>query len=453
MRAAQLAALGCLWLLLGCGDAASPIAPTSARSAGAFTESVGVNTHLGYDGTVYDRGWPVVRDRLVELGVRHVRDSSYREGTKLDDVVPRFNELAGLGVRGNLLAGDLLGRYGAGSIDEHLAWVKRNVPGFVESLEGPNENDYPALDANWAVNLRAYQCEWARKIRGDDVLSTKTVIGPASHIERGFDAGLGDLSGCLDRGNLHPYPGGQSPDRTNFGDLSVSLDGARSTSGAKPVWVTESGYHNAVNCLGCGHDPTSEQAAGVYLPRMFMENFRRGIPRTYAYELIDLLADPEKDDLQSNFGLLRNDGSRKPGFVGLRNVMRILSDSGSATGTLAYSLNCSDCPEAVRQVVLRKSTGDYYLVAWRETSVWNRTTRTNITNKPRYAELKLPSSSELEVFDPSRSSAPIETTTAASHRLALTDNLTIVKITPPTNQPPAPTPDPQTEPPTPSPTR
>jgi hypothetical protein len=373
----------------------------------------------------------MVRDRLVELGVKHVRDASHRDGTRLDDVVPRYNELARLGVRGNLLAGDPAGRYGSGSIEEHLAWVKRNVAGFTESLEGPNEYDYAEID--WAVNLRAYQCEWARQIRGDEVLSAKPVIGPASRRADGFDPVLGDLSACLDRGNLHPYPGAQSPDRTNLGDLSVSLAGAQSTSGAKPVWVTESGYHNAVNCSGCGHHPTSERAAGVYLPRMFMENFRRGIARTYAYELIDGLPDPERVEPEKNFGLLRNDGSSKPGFVALRNLLTILADSGSASGKLSYSLQCSDCPVALRQVLLRKSTGAYYLVVWPESSVWNRDTRTDITNDRQYADLKLSSPSKLEVLDPSQSTTPINTTTSASHRIALTDGLAILKITPPTS--------------------
>jgi hypothetical protein len=377
----------------------------------------------------------LVRDRLVELGVKHVRDTSHRDGTRLGDVVSRYNELARLGVRGNLLAGDPLQRYGSGSIDEHLVWVKRNVADFTESLEGPNEYDYPSVDPDWAARLRAYQCEWTRKIRGDGVLSAKTVIGPSSHIERGFDPGLGDLTGCLDRGNLHPYPGAQSPDRTNQGDLSVSVDGARSTSGDKPVWVTESGYHNAVNCSGCGHYPASERAAGVYLPRMFMENFRRGVPRTYSYELIDQLPDPEKDEPEKNFGLLRNDGSRKPGFVGLRNLMAILADRGSAGGKLAYSLQCPDCSEPLRQVLLRKSTGAYYLVVWRESSVWNRDTRTDIANDPSYVELKLSSPSELEVFDPSQSATPIDTTTSTSQRITLTDGLSIVKITPSASRP------------------
>jgi hypothetical protein len=373
----------------------------------------------------------VVRDRLVELGVKHVRDASYPAGTRLGDVVPRFNELAGLGVRGNLLSGDPLGRWGAGSISEHLAWVRNNVAGFTESLEGPNEYDYAEND--WAVNLRAYQCEWARQVRGDGVLSAKTVIAPALRRADGFDPVLGDLSACLDRGNLHPYPGAQSPDRTNLGNLSVSLAGAQSTSGAKPVWVTETGYHNAVNCSGCEHHPASERAAGVYLPRLFMENFRRGIPRTYSYELIDQWPDPEKVEPEKNFGLVRNDGSRKPAFVALRNLLTILADNGSASGKLDYSLQCPECPEPLRKVLLRKSTGAYYLVVWRESSVWNRDTRTDITNDPRYADLKLASPSKLEVFDPAQSTTPIDTTTSASHRIALSDRMTIIKITPPTS--------------------
>ncbi len=443
----QLAALAFLWLVSGCGTVTPTITSPHARSAGSFVESVGVNTHVGYTNTVYG-DWPLVRDRLVELGVGHVRDASHRDGTRLGDVVPRYNELAGLGVRGNLLSGDPLGRYGSGSVDQHLAWVKRNVAGFTESLEGPNEYDY--VESDWAANLRAYQCEWAAKIRADPVLSTKTVIGPSPRSGKGFGSALGDLTACLDRGNLHPYPGGLSPDRTNLGDLSVSLDYAQLTSGAKPVAITESGYHNAVNCSGCGHHPTSEAAAGVYVPRMFMENFRRGIPRTYAYELIDGWPDPERDEPEKNFGLLRNDGTRKPAFVALRNLLTILADSGSAAGRLDYSLQCPDCPEPLRQVLLRKSTGAYYLVVWRESSVWDRTTRTDIANTPRHADLKLSSApSKLEVFDPSQSTTPIDTTTATSHRITLNDRLSIIKITPPTTQ--TPTPNPQTEPAEPSP--
>ncbi|MDQ3571218.1 MAG: hypothetical protein M3396_11500, partial [Actinomycetota bacterium] len=398
---------------------------------------------MGYTDTRYG-DWPLVRDRLVELGVKHVRDASYRDGTRTSDVVPRYNELAGLGVRGNLLSGDPLRRYGSGTIDEHLAWVKRNVAGFVESLEGPNEYDY--VETDWAANLRAYQCEWAAKIRGDGVLADKTVIGPSPRVGKGFGSALGDLSDCLDRGNLHPYPGGLSPDATNYGDLSISLDFARLTSGTKPLWLTETGYHNAVGAPAGGHHPTSQKAAGVYVPRMFMENFRRGIERTYSYELLDQWPDPENDEAEKNFGLVANDGSRKPAFVALRNLLTILDDSGSASGKLAYSLACQACSDTLRHVLLRKSTGAYYMVVWPQSSVWNRDTRTDITNNPHNAELKLPSSSKLELFDPSRSTTPTDTTTSTSYTIPLTDHLSILKITPPTSEAPVPPPSPQPAP-------
>ncbi len=423
------------------GDCTSSSGCTEdAQSASAFTDSVGVNTHLGYDESPYARNWPMVRDRLVELGVRHIRDASHRDGTRLGDVVPRYKELAALGVRGNLLAGNPLGRYGSGTIQEHLAWVKRNVADFTASLEGPNEYDHPADDVNWAANLRAYQCEWARQVRADPALSAKTVIGPASHTEKGFDLALGDLTACLDRGNLHPYPGDNSPNGTNLGDLSVSTNGAQSTSGEKPVWVTESGYHNAVRCSGCGHLPVSETAASVYLPRMFMENFRRGIQRTYSYELIDEWPDPEKDEPGKNFGLLRNDGSRKPAFVALRNLLTILADTGSASGRLSYSLQCTSCPVPLRHVLLRKSTGAYYLVVWPESSVWNRSTRTDIASSPQYADLTISSPlSKLELLDPAQSTTPTYTSTSSSHRIALSDRLSVIRVTPPTEPPKPPT--------------
>ena len=40
-----------------------------ARSAKDFIASAGINTHLGYSQTAYWRDWPMIRDRLLELGV------------------------------------------------------------------------------------------------------------------------------------------------------------------------------------------------------------------------------------------------------------------------------------------------------------------------------------------------------------------------------------------------
>ena len=399
-----------------------------AQSAAAFVDSVGVNTHLGYDDQPYGKAWPMIYDRLVELGVKHIRDRTYRDGTRLADVAPRMRQLQTRGIRGNLLSGDPLGRYDSGTIEQHLAWVRKNVPGFVESLEGPNEYDRPYDDPNWQSTLRAYQCEWAQKVRADPVLAGKRVIGPSPG-GVGFDS-LGDLSACLDAGNLHPYPGQWSPDTSNAGDLSVHLAAARKVSGPRPIWITESGYHNALRCT-CGHDPVSEAAAGVYVPRMFMEYFRRGIARTYAYELIDGQPDPERTDPERNFGLLRNDGTRKPAFTTTRNLLTILRDDGTASGRLSFNLRCeAGCTAPLRHLLLRKTTGDYYLAVWPESSVWDGSSRSDRINKSQRVQLSLPAPHTLEVFDPARSSDAISKTTASSRRLTLSDGMLLVKISP-----------------------
>ena len=60
-----------LALLLG---AASPTTRAeSARPADVFVEFFGVNTHLGYYDTTYCDYEEIVKPRLLELGVRHIR--------------------------------------------------------------------------------------------------------------------------------------------------------------------------------------------------------------------------------------------------------------------------------------------------------------------------------------------------------------------------------------------
>lgn len=69
--------------------------------------------------------------------------------------------------------------------------------------------------------------------------------------------------------------------------------------------VTETGYCNRRGGSG-GHVPVSPKLAGVYLPRLFLNNHRHGIARAFWHELMNLRDKP--DDEESNFGLYENDG-------------------------------------------------------------------------------------------------------------------------------------------------
>src|SRR5712691_3345090 len=65
-----------LAVTLACSLAVSAEAlasPAKPKRADAFVDSIGVNTHLGYNDTHYNES-DVVERKLSELGVRYIRD-------------------------------------------------------------------------------------------------------------------------------------------------------------------------------------------------------------------------------------------------------------------------------------------------------------------------------------------------------------------------------------------
>jgi hypothetical protein len=65
-----------------------------ARAADAFADFVGVNTHLGYGDTPYGDYEGILKPRLLELGVRHIRDGSFNQ-----DVLRKYQDLGRHGIR------------------------------------------------------------------------------------------------------------------------------------------------------------------------------------------------------------------------------------------------------------------------------------------------------------------------------------------------------------------
>ena len=56
-------------------------APETAKRADAFVETIGVNVHLNYLNTAYANYKEVIKPRLQELGIRHIRDGAYQDLT------------------------------------------------------------------------------------------------------------------------------------------------------------------------------------------------------------------------------------------------------------------------------------------------------------------------------------------------------------------------------------
>lgn len=412
-------ALALLVLALAVPSAASAV-ETPARTSDSFVDSIGVNTHTFFSDTVYHSRFSTVKQRLAELGVRHVREELMPDRS---DQYERLRELAGIGIRSTLIMGDP--DDGAGALRELVSIAKDELGGALAAVEGSNEYDARG-GTGWAAALRDHQSRLYAAVKSDPALARLPVVGPSIVSHRKKDE-LGDISSVLDYGNVHSYPDGYLPED----NLSTHLGRAAANSAAKPVMATETGYHTALAWRG-EHKPTSPEAAATYMPRLFLEYFRRGVARTFSYELLDKWDEPQ--ERESNFGLLHNDLSPKPAFLALRNTIAILSDPGPAFAPGALDFAFGGDQRELRHLLLQKRDGTFYLALWRADSVWDPVSRT-----PPAAAPTTPLTVEFgrrlhraEVYMPNVSAAPIDVRpgTAAPVSLQVGPQVTILKVVP-----------------------
>ena len=368
-----------------------------AKPAAAFIDTIGVNTHLHYQGTVYDKRFDdLIKPKLLELGVRHVRDGAYtyEEASRNTFFYRRLRELGAAGIDFNLLT-SLETPYNEATdyskLDDIVAWTD----GAVTSFEGINEPDLQGIE-DWAALTTEAQKKLYRTVRGNPALKNVKVLGP-SPIWKAKT--LGDLSRYMDYGNAHPYPGGKMPTGSEYGQSTqATMDNVAKNSGSKPIMFTETGYHNALE-TDSDHAPTSEAATAKYLPRMLLAHFNMGVPRTYLYELIDSRAEGRTNDPEASFGLLRHDGTEKPAFRAIENLTALLADSGTFTpDSLNFSLQGET--DNVHHTLLQKRDGTFYLALWLEQESWDKDAREDVRVGSQKVTLTLGENASTRPFIP-----------------------------------------------------
>lgn len=334
-------------------------------SARAFGDSLGVNVRLTYIDTPAYEDLRAVEARIRELGVRYVNDSLC---PTCEYQIASLQRLAASGVKANLGVGSLSA--GTGSIAPRLEAVRTRLRSSIASFATVNEPDISGY-SDWVARTRAYQAELYRQVNADPFTAQFPVLGPAL-VHRESRAALGDLTPYLDRGNLHPYPGGTPPLR-NLGEERWLMS---AVSGSEPLQITEVGYHNDL-AFGGSHRPASERATAIYTPRIALEAFRFGIERSYYYTLADLWSPAEAAARgvaasENSFGLLRSDLSPKPSYLALRNLLRVVdADSAPVANGGGMRLALDGAGADVRRLLLRSADGSYALVLWRDVSVWD----------------------------------------------------------------------------------
>lgn len=394
----------------------------STAAAEAFVEAVGVNVHLHYDFTPYKERFDLVQDRLRELGVRHLRDGLI--DTAWPDYYARHEALAADGMRGTFIT----------SLDQDspllAAWPLR-VPRAFEAYEAPNEADR-LVDTDWAGRLRVTMARLGA-LRAGRGASSFQVIGPSLTREDSYDQ-LGDVSRWFDVANLHNYLAGRHPGtdgwgRDGYGSIAWNLRLIAPFRGGKPVVTTETGYQT----IDGVEDAVPEAVAARYLPRVLLEQFRLGVSRTFIYELFDF-----RDS--GGYGLVAEDGRRKPAFQAVAALLHLLADPGPpfAVKPLAYRV-IQTWPE-LRHQAFATRRGTYFVAVWLEVPAYDVVARHSLDVRSDRATLVLPPAMRLRKThrwrDDGSVDVDVSTSAAGVIDVGITDALTVLEISAPNRRPP-----------------
>ena len=390
--------LSCLGLFAVLTAVQAQVIPHPADS---FVESIGVNVHLGYAGEVYDTKFDALEDRLEELGIRHIRDGADAFLGK-PRVADRINKLyTELGIHTTFITGRREGGYPKpitlSLIDQELEDLRTKFDsGLIAGIEGPNEYNEERNrvgEDNWITKVKDYQQKVYDKVNAAPDLKDIPVIGPSFTTEEAYKD-VGNLDDRIDFTCIHLYQSWRNPGTVGWGDngygsitWNLKYQAARQSPSRKPVQSTECGYHNVLS-----GDGVPEDIQAKYLPRTLAEFYRRGIYRSFKYELVDQ-GSSSSSNPQRRYGLLRNDLSPKPVFYAVKGLINLLADPGEPfpTKPLDYSVEGSKT-ENVHELLLQKRDGTYYLLIWLEVEGYQGDQEVETPYDPRPVTVRLPSS-------------------------------------------------------------
>ncbi len=385
-------------------------APKAAKSAYAFVDSICVGTHWSYYDTPYGQNYNGVKQKLVNLGVRHIRG-----GGASNDVIAKTKELGRLGIKTTFVMAPNNGvtansSYWADNPSYTINDFVKNKVGTnaIDAVEIANEidlnyskfywrkgdrsklNNDPNSPLYWVFYIQSLTKDTYRALKSDRATAQVKVIAPSlgGNYDYGNKSPLGDLSKYVDWGNFHPYPNNGNTFTTpyryntiekyywhgNFPSININknpyaFDVFSPPFKGKPMVATETGYFTTKGKRGI-----SEKVHGKYIPRLFLEYFRLGMPRTCSYEFVDEWNQP--DNSEANYGLLRHNLSPKPAYTALKNLISLLKDPAGSRiipRSLNYNLAIKaprnyERTEYVHDLLLQKRDGSFYLVLWHEIS-------------------------------------------------------------------------------------
>ena len=377
-----------------------------ARSADSFVDSIGVNVHMHYSPGPYAEV-DKVEKAILEAGIRHVRD--------YPNNVAALTQLGESGITLSAIVGsDRLDSW-ARPFPVYWSNLEELAP-YLSSIENTNEPNRRG-GQDWPDVMRAQQERIWRTAKADPRLAEVPIVGPSITRPNASGEKQGDLGSHLDWGNIHPYPADRKPEDSRVDKELAAAQ--RYNVGGKPVLATETGYHNSA-------DSVSEEAAGVYVPRITFHYFNLGIVRTYFYELIDEGVD--ENDHQDNYGLVRRDFTRKPAFTALKNTIGLLADPGPAFTPSALPYRLKGVNAETNTTLLQKRDGSYWLAVWQGASVWDNEARRMLDPAAAALTLSVDDAAGFRVYRPNEGVQALQSTTGSTLRFHSSADVTLIEI-------------------------
>jgi hypothetical protein len=412
-----------------------PLTEVQAKAAASVGDQTGVCVHIGYLRTPYGEFDTIIRPRLLESGIRNLRDGALTRGRIGPDVEyqRRLRVLAGDGFRFSLLIADeydpKLAAADLSRLNDVYEWTGRAVDFF----ENANEPNLSRAHPDWADANRDRQRALYEAVHSNPNLASVAVLGPGL---AGYGARvrqLGDISAFVDYANWHTYSGGNYPEAQNGGGtLDFFQREASFVYPGKRLVITETGYHSAMQIAPGKHPPTPEPIVARYLPRLILWNLSQDIRRTYIYELLDTHV-PNDADQEANFGLLRHDGTPKPSFNAIKHLLELFADHPPPSftpGRLAFGV--AGDTHNLKAMAFQKSNGRFLLAIWLGVPAWRSVSRINLPVDARQVSLALPPGTKrvsVHAFSDDGSVADSEEEVPnGTLQLSVSDHLTVLEL-------------------------
>ena len=421
------------WIVSPISTVLPRIAAVSPAPADSFVNSIGVNMHLSWLDRTYFTGFSnIVVPKLSALGIRHVRDGGpvFIDQSAMRTVYANYQALAtATGAKFTIIvspketpAGVAPAYNDASHVRTVLMYAGANN---VEAFEGLNEHDQSG-HTSWVSETVSMQRALWTTIKSDPSLAPKyTVLGPTVTSSAAV-AALGDVTPYMNAAAFHPYPGAGTP----FSAIGPNLSKYASMIGGRAPYATETGYPTSMLAPRSGFQPVTEAVAAKYLPRLFLENFNAGIARSFSYELIDEGTDPS--DPEQGFGLLHSDGSEKPAYAALRNLIALVADPGAPFTPQPIQFAITGDTSGVHRSVLEKRDGRVYLVLWQEATSYDPSARQAIAVPAKTLTLRFAQTVRaIKIYTPVTSASPTTQASSVSQiDVGVPDHPVVIEVTP-----------------------